>query len=172
MVEARGAAAMARHIDEGRRRIVLRASPSAAVVDGLPTLLAGQVGRTLVVAEHERVPTVLSGLRAALGAPAVDGLDGDARVTVGNYERVGLNARFIASDAFGLVVLLPHGPQNARSAAAVAERFHPAAMLQVLGTGPSAFVPDFSATASDLPPPAGAQDNLAGNVVPFPGRAA
>lgn len=161
MTDHKGAAAMAAHLDAGRRRIVLHAPRGRAATDGLGALLAGQGGATLVATEFETVRGTLLDLRAALGKDAVAGWGEDARVTVSNYERIGLYARFADPAAFDLVVLLPHRPENARSAAAVAEHFSPAAMLQVTRDGDAAFAPDHSARFADLPPPAPNQDNVA-----------
>ncbi len=161
MTEHKGAAAMAAQLDAGRRRIVLHAPRGRSATDGLAALLAGQGGRTLVATEFESLKGTVADLRGVLGKDAVAGWGEDARVTVANYERAGLYARFADPSSFGLVVLLPHRPENARSAAVVAEHFSPAAMLQVTRGGAAAFAPDHSARFADLPPPAPNQDNTA-----------
>lgn len=154
-----GARAVAAALDAGNRRIHLKDRPGRPGLEDLPRLLAGQDGSSLVVTEFERVKATLGSLREALGKEAVSDWGGDGRVVVGNYEKVGLYLRFRGPSDFGLVVMQPHRPENARAAAAIAGHFSPASMVQVTQSGDPAFAPDH--VADRLPAPAAAQDNVA-----------
>jgi hypothetical protein len=115
----------------GARRVRVDTRRDRDPIPELAGLLAAAPGRVLVACEFDRVRPCLAGLAGNDAGPWPH----DGRFVVGNYEKLGLYARFAAPDAFSLVVLMPRLGQNARSAGVLVERFADAAIVQYAWDG-------------------------------------